>query len=102
METRVTFKGLGADAQGVSKKGSQWSKQEIICSTMGEYPKDICFIAFNDLAAFSKIMTQGKVYNIAFDLESREWNGKWYTDVRAIAINEDGAAPKRSTNDLPF
>lgn len=88
MEIQVTFERLGNFANGVSQSsGKEWCKQEIVCSTIGQYPKQICFTCFNGTSDLAQRMVQGKKYKIGFDLESREWQGKWFTDAKAFAID---------------
>jgi hypothetical protein len=70
---------------GVSKNG-QWRKQDIIVETDDQYPKKICISIWGDKIN-EKQLVVGNILAISFDLESREYNGKWYTDVKATKIN---------------
>lgn len=48
--------------------------------------------------------SQGQELNVAFDVESREYNGKWYTDCKAWKIEAGGSAPQQNmpgTDDIP-
>jgi len=82
---------------GVSKNG-EWKKQDIIVETDGQYPKKICISIWGDKANES-VLQIGNMLDISFDVESREYNGRWYTDVKAwkvdLAMPSDGyqAAP---------
>jgi len=73
---------------GISKNG-QWRKQDIIVETEGQYPKKICFSIWGDNIKESQLII-GTILDISFELESREFNGKWYTDVKAWKINFSG------------
>ena len=35
-------------------------------------------------------LQQGKNVEVSVDLESREYNGRWYTDVKAWKVSKDG------------
>lgn len=70
--------------QGVSKAGNQWKKKEWVLETSGQYPKQVCFQFFGDRVDQNQLVV-GETYVISYDLESREYNGRWYTDVRAYA-----------------
>ena len=70
---------------GMSKNG-QWRKQDIIVETEGQYPKKICLSIWGDKIN-EKQLVIGNNLDISFELESREFNGKWYTDVKAWKIN---------------
>lgn len=66
---------------GTSKAGNPWRKQEYVLETNDNYPKKICFNFFNDRIDSNQLQI-GDSINLYFDLESREYNGRWYTDVR--------------------
>lgn len=92
MKIQVTFKKFGNFQEGVSKSGNAWKKQEFICETQGQYPKQIAFTAFNTTADNARTMMVNEDYDVEFDIESREFNGKWYTDIRAISITSAAVA----------
>lgn len=68
---------------GTSKAGNPWKKQEYILETLGtQYPRKVCFHLFGDnVDKFP--MQVGQDVTVSIDIESREFNGRWYTDVRA-------------------
>ncbi len=72
---------------GIGKNG-EWRKQDIIVETDGEYPKKICVSVWGDKIN-EKQLQIGDQLDIYFELESREFNSKWYTDVRAWKITTD-------------
>ena len=73
---------------GQSANG-EWRKQEYILETETQYPKKICFMAWGDkIDQFS--IVQGETMEVSVDLESREYNGRWYTDVKAWKVSRDG------------
>lgn len=73
-------------ASGVSRNGSEWRKQEYILETKDAYPKKICFNLWGDrIDQFN--LQQGEEVTVHIDLESREFNGRWYTDVRAWRVD---------------
>ena len=69
--------------EGVSKAGNPWKKQEYILETLGtQYPRKVCFNLFGDnVDKFP--MQVGQDVTVSIDIESREFNGRWSTDVRA-------------------
>lgn len=72
-------------------KNGQWKKQDIIVETEGTYPKKVCISIWGDKINDAVLKT-GSMLNISFDVESREYNGRWYTDVKAWKIEPAGAA----------
>ena len=69
---------------GAGKNG-QWKKQDIIVETDGQYPKKVCISLWGE--KFERnLLKVGNSLTISFDIESREFNGKWYTDVKAWKV----------------
>ena len=67
-------------------KNGQWRKQDVIVETDGQYPKNICISIWGDNINENQLII-GTQLSIDFDIESREFNGKWYTDVKAWKID---------------
>ena len=83
---------------GEGKNGT-WRKQEFILETNDQYPKQICISAWGDKID-ENIIKAGVAVTVSVDIESREYNGRWYTDVKAWkfdAQNAPGAASGAST-----
>lgn len=75
-------------ASGVGQaSGKAWSKQEYILETLdSQYPKKICFNLWGDkIQQFD--LKEGEEVTVQIDIESREYNGRWYTDVRAWRVD---------------
>lgn len=75
---------------GTGKNG-EWKKQDIIVETDGQYPKKVCISIWGDKIAGNQLII-GNTLSISFDVESREYNSRWYTDVKAWKIEPAGAA----------
>lgn len=84
---------------GSSARG-EWSKQEFIIETVEQYPKKVCISAWGDKARDLEGVAIGESLNISVNIESREFNGRWYTDVRAWKIERESgsqqAAPSQN------
>ena len=68
----------------------EWRKQEYVLETEAQYPKKVCFMAWGDKIDQFNIQ-QGETVAVSIDLESREYNGRWYTDVKAWKVSRDDA-----------
>lgn len=79
--------------QGTGKSGTPWQKQEFIIETIEQYPKKICANLWGDKTDALQRLQIGTVVKMSFSLESREFNGKWYTDVRAWKLELADAIP---------
>lgn len=71
-------------------KNGMWRSQDYVLETGDQYPKKVCFNLFNDKIDQFPIAIDDMV-NVSFDIESREYNGRWYTSVRAWKIDKNGA-----------
>jgi hypothetical protein len=84
---------------GNSKSGNAWRKQEYILETGGQYPKKVCVSLWGDkIDQFS--IKLGENVSMGIDVESREYNGRWYTEVKAYKVDRAGVSGM-VTNDLP-
>lgn len=81
---------------GTGKNGN-WQKQDFVIETSDQYPKKVCFSAWADKADVVKTINPGTTVKVAFNAESREFNGKWYTDLRIWKIETSGG----NNNDSP-
>jgi hypothetical protein len=73
---------------GAGKNGT-WKKQDFVIETDGQYPKKVCIAAWGDKVG-PETLQVGNDVNVSFDVESREYNGKWYTDLKAWKVDLDG------------
>lgn len=81
-------------------KNGQWKKQDIIVETDGQYPKKVCVSIWGDKINESQLQI-GNILKIDFDVESREYNSKWYTDIKAWKIEvADSTAQNATDNPL--
>ena len=79
---------LGTLTEGSSPRGP-WKKQELIIETLEQFPKKICLMCWNDRVNDANGFFVGQTIKAQISIESREFNGKWYTDVRAIRLDVD-------------
>ncbi|MEJ2502337.1 MAG: DUF3127 domain-containing protein [Gemmatimonadota bacterium] len=91
------------EQSGTSKNGP-WRKQDFILETEDRYPKPVCITQWgDDIDAFG--VTVGERLTAHVDIQSREYNGRWYTDVKAWRVTREDAAgsgPPPSTTDEPW
>lgn len=88
---------VGRRLSGVSKtKGTPWEKQEYVIETEGQYPKKVAFSILNNKIEEAGLQI-GHNIEIEVDAQSREYNGKWYTELTAWRVkNYDNANPQAS------
>ena len=88
------------------KDGSEIVKHFFVIETQGQYPKKIAFSVLGQDKFNQMGLVVGGTYNVSFDVESREWQGKWFSDVSAWrAIRTDGQqstqAPQPAASPVP-
>ena len=70
------------EVSGTSARGNAWKKREYVLETQETYPKKVFFNFFGERVDQYPLQV-GQVVKISFDIDSREYNGRWYVDVRA-------------------
>lgn len=89
---------------GTSARG-QWQKQEVVFEMPDEFSRKVCVTFFGDRVSDAASLQVGEKVNVSVNIESREYNGRWYTDVRAWRIQKvqpEQAAPAAAPiPDLP-
>ena len=88
---------IGGVTTGSGQNGP-WSKLEFVIETEEKYPKKVCFSAWNERVDDIQKIKVGDNVKISFDVSSREYNEKWYTDLRAwkIELGSGASAPSQS------
>lgn len=82
-------------------KNGKWVKQEFILETQGEYPRKVCVSAWGDKAKDAENLRPGETIKVSINIESREYSGRWYTDVRAWRIDKVSPGSNVSEVDMP-
>ena len=85
---------------GISKTGNEWKMQEYVLETHEQYPRKVCFNVFgaDKIAQFN--IQAGEEMTVSFDINAREYQGRWYNDIRAWRV-ECGTAPVSAPADTP-
>ncbi len=84
---------------GVSKAGKEWVKQEFILETQETYPRKVCIGMMGEKTSELSRYRVEDIVKVSLNIESREYNGKWYTNVNAWRIEAAGNASPSSNND---
>lgn len=75
---------------GTSQKGNPWKKREYVLETQETYPRKVFFNFFGDRVDQFPLQV-GQVVKISFDIDSREYNGRWYVECRAWKAEDPNA-----------
>ena len=87
--------------QSGSGKNGTWKKQDFVIETMAQIPRKVCFSLWGDkIDQYS--LKEGDEAEVSFDLESREYNGRWYTEAKAWKVVKKGPAQSAPPEEEPL
>ncbi len=91
------FEKVISEQSGTSKAGKDWHRAEflIIENPEGQYPKTIKFSTWKDDILDG--VSEGDLITVYFNLTSRQWKEKWFTDAEAYSIKK---VPKIEAKDV--
>ena len=73
---------------GVSRAGKEWKKQEFVIETEEQYPRKVCFTLFGEKVDLVNGLEAGQDVEVSFNVESREYNGRWFHNINAWKIEK--------------
>ena len=82
---------------GVSKTGNAWKVQEYVIETHDQYPRKMCFDVFGEDKINQFNIQVGEELTVHFDIDAREWQGRWFNSIRAWKVDRATQGP-----DAPF
>lgn len=86
------------DEQSGEGKNGPWRKQDFILETQEKYPKKVCITQWGDkIDEFN--VHEGEEVTASVDIQSREYKGNWYTDVKAWKVEKGHTG---GDDDAPF
>ena len=110
MQIKGTVTHLLPVQSGQGKNGNEWKKDGFVIQTDDQYPKNVAVTRWGDLCNVNLI--EGQRLTVHINIESREYNGRWFTDVKAWKLDLDGGTTEQpqgeafgddnGVDDLPF
>ena len=102
-----------AETSGTSKAGKDWVKQDFVIETQETYPKKVCISVMGEKVNTLRNINVGEVITAHINIESREYNGKYYTTISAWKLDLSGQTERqpaplepykddKNGGDLPF
>jgi hypothetical protein len=77
------------ETTGQGAKGP-WIKQEFVIETREQFPKKACFSIWGDKVDMLRKFGMSDMIKVSFNIESREHNTRWYTELRAWRVERAG------------
>ena len=97
---------LPAKSGASPRTGYNWMTQEYVIEVPGQFPKRCAFSVFGEDRIKLFNIQNGEDITIQFDIDAREFNGRWYNDIRAYAVtrpqNQQPVIPNASAGEPPF
>lgn len=81
---------------GKSGKGD-WQKQDVVFEQIDPSAKYVrkALITFFNRPQDIAVLQVGKIYTVSFDIDAREYNGRWFSDINAWRV-----VPKDQSQDV--
>lgn len=94
---------------GTSRNGNEWKKGQFVLEYGDNFPKQVYCTAWGDMITQVEALKPGEKIKAFIDLQSREYNERWYTDAKvwriekvdAAAGGTDASAPSSSGTEAP-
>ena len=100
---------LEAKSGTSSKTGNSWMMQGYVIEVPGQYPRHCMFSVFGEDRIKQLNIQNGEDLTVQFDIDAREYNGRWYNDFRAYNVIRGQQIPQpvqteitMPISDLPF
>lgn len=87
---------------GVSQRtGNSWKMQEFVIETHEQYPKKCMFNVFGEDRLREFNIQVGDELTVSFDIDAREYNGRWYNDIRAWRVVRVDSNAAQAASETP-
>ena len=86
MELQGKVIAVQPERSGVSKAGNEWKSQEYVIETHDQYPRKMAFVVFGAERISRFNIQVGQEVTVSFDINAREYQGRWYNAIRAFDV----------------
>ena len=101
MEVQGTITAVLPQRNGTSKAGKPWCSASYVLQTQEQYPKHVCFDVLNEnITKFN--LRQGEYVKVSFNIDAREYNGKWYNSIKAWSVQRVDAGQVQQQQPTAF
>jgi len=84
-----------------TRTGNPWQVQSYVLETQEQYPRKVCFEIFGEERIKANPCKIDDLVTVSFDIESREFNGRWYTSIRAWKVQQGIVTAEPSAQGQP-
>ena len=98
LQGRVIY--ISEPRTGISKStGNPWMTQDYVIETHEQFPKRMMFNVFGEEKIKQFNIQLGEELNVFFDINAKEFNGKYFNDIRAWRV--DRVDPNQPAGSVP-
>ncbi len=87
--------------EGIGRNGNPWKLQGYVLETLDQYPRKVHFEVFGEDRIKMNPCDIDQLVTVSFDIESREFNGRWYTSIRAWKIQQGDMTQANAVQPAP-
>lgn len=91
MEIQGRIIHVALPTSGTSSRG-EWTSQDYVIETEERYPRKMCFNIFGEDKIREANIQVGDKLKVHFDIDAREYQGRWYNSIRAWKVERPGQA----------
>ena len=84
-----------------ARTGNAWKTQEFVIETFEQFPKRCVFNIFGEDKLNQFNIQVGETLTVSFDINAREWTGRWFNDIRAWNVQRVDEAAARAGGAIP-
>lgn len=85
-----------------SKTGNPWMIQEYVLEIPGQYPQHCMFSIYGEDRSKQMNVQMGEDLTIQFDIDARQYNGRWYNDIKVYNVIRGQPNSQQKGLDTPF
>lgn len=85
-----------------SKTGNPWMIQEYVLEIPGQYPRRCMFSIYGEERIKQMNVQMGEYLTIQFDIDARQYNGRWYNDIKVYNVIRNPQNSQQNGQDTPF
>lgn len=102
METIGKVHQIAQIQKGISKNGKEWKRQNLVIDTGDEYNPHLSISFLGDKCSLLDTLKINDEVKVHINLSSKEWNGKWFTNVNGWKIDLVGVVESNDIDNAPF
>ena len=102
MEIKGNVYQISEVQKGTSKSGKEWTRQNLVIDTGDEYNPHLSISFLGEKCSLLNNLKINDVVNVHINLSSKEWSGKWFTNVNGWKIDLVGVVESNEIDNAPF